>query len=70
MHARAIYQEIDRVLRQHGVKNVHVEGEASGTWILIDMGDVVVHVFRGAERRYYDLERIWSKAAAVPLPEL
>lgn len=42
------------------------EGDAS--WILIDFGDVVAHVFHEDTRAYYDLERLWSRAPRVPIP--
>lgn len=42
------------------------EGRQGGAWALLDFGDVVVHVFRGEERLYYDLEGLWAEAPRVP----
>ncbi len=54
----------DRILE--GVRDLHgvfgvVEGGDSSDWVLVDFGDVVVHLFRGEARGFYDLERLWEK---------
>jgi len=46
-------------------KPMHVEGYQLGTWILLDYGDVVIHIFREAERSFYGLERLWGDAPTV-----
>lgn len=53
------------VLRDEGVKPIGIEGKASGRWVLIDYGAVIVHVFAADEREYYGLERLWSGAQQV-----
>ena len=50
-----------------GVKTLRREGRAEGRWILLDFGDVVVHVFHDEDRQYYSLERLWSDCPAIPL---
>jgi len=48
----------------------HVEGADGARWVLLDMGDVVIHVFDPDARAYYDLESLWADAPRVPLKEL
>jgi ribosome-associated protein len=66
---QAIAQSIQEGLGKMGRKPLSVEGYSSGHWVLVDFGDVVVHVFYEPVREYYDLERLWSHAPRVPLPE-
>jgi len=67
---RTIADEVEKVLReQAGVKPLGREGEREGTWVLLDFGDVVVHVFQPEEREFYRLEKLWSDAPRVDLPE-
>ena len=54
-------------LRESGQKPLGVEGYDEGRWVLIDAGDVIVHVFQAEVREDYDLERLWSDAPAVDL---
>jgi ribosome-associated protein len=62
---RTIVEEIEKSLRDRGVKPVRREGEGDARWILLDFVDVVVHVFAEEERDYYDLERLWRDAPVV-----
>ena len=66
---QAIAQSIDENLRALGRKPRTVEGLRTGQWVLMDYGDVVVHVFLESVRAFYDLERLWARAATVTLPE-
>lgn len=52
-------------LRAEGVRPLGVEGQATGRWVLLDYGAVIVHVFAPDEREYYGLERLWSNAQQV-----
>ena len=56
-------------LKENGVDIVGTEGEASGEWVLVDAGDVVVHVMLPAVRDYYDIEALWGRRKAVVQPE-
>ncbi|MEX2188547.1 MAG: ribosome silencing factor [Pirellulales bacterium] len=62
----AISEEIDRVLEQEmGDRRLGIEGYAGSQWILLDYGDVVIHLFDEKTRAYYDLENLWSPAPHV-----
>ncbi len=66
---QAITQSIDENLRRYNVRPLSMEGYARGQWVVIDYGDVVVHVFYEPVREFYDLERLWARAPRVHLPE-
>ena len=66
---RAIVDEIEDKLRGVGAKPIRREGERQGRWVLLDYGDVVVHVQHAEERVFYALERIWRDCPAIPLPQ-
>ena len=66
--AQAIAESVRHGLKKFG-KTLAVEGMKEGNWIVIDYGDVIVHVFREEIRRYYDLDSIWSEAPSVMIPE-
>lgn len=60
---KTIVDEVERALRDHdGSKPIGVEGMNDATWVLLDFGDIVVHVFQEATRSYYDLDRLWGDA--------
>lgn len=64
----SIAEEIEDKLREtHDLKALRREGTDLGRWVLLDFGDVVVHVFHEEEREYYNLERLWRDAPVVPL---
>jgi ribosome-associated protein len=65
----AIADAIERDLRKDGERPISVEGLPHAQWVLIDYGDVVVHVFNMPVREFYDLERLWVRAPRVELPE-
>lgn len=66
---KAIVDEIEDRLREMGAKPVRREGERDGRWVLIDYGDVVVHVQHEEERSFYALERLWRDCPTIELPE-
>ena len=63
----AIAGEIEDKLLEAGAKPLRREGRAEGRWILLDFGDLVVHVFHEEDRMYYSLERLWKDCPVVPL---
>ena len=56
----AMAEHLREKLKEGGVKNVHVEGAERADWVLIDAGDVIVHLFRPEVRSFYNLEKMWS----------
>jgi ribosome-associated protein len=62
---QAIADAIDEQLTQSGIASLGVEGYREGRWILMDYGDVIVHVFSRDTREFYDLERLWANAPKI-----
>ena len=63
----AIVDEVEDSLRDLGAKPVRREGQRDGRWVLIDFGDIVVHVQHDEEREFYELERLWKDCPEVDL---
>jgi ribosome-associated protein len=63
----AIADEIEDKLLEAGYKRLRREGRQESRWVLIDFGDLVVHVFHEEERIYYGLERLWKDCPVVPV---
>jgi len=55
--------------KQHDTRPIGIEGMNEGRWVLIDYGDVMVHVFHEPVREFYDLDGLWSDATEIALPE-
>ena len=62
---RAIYDEIEHELKKEAVLPHHREGTVDSGWLLLDFGDVIVHIFSPFERDYYQLDKLWKQATAV-----
>lgn len=65
--AQAIADSVRQGLKKFG-KALDIEGLKEGNWVVIDYGDVIVHVFKEDVRRYYDLDTLWSEAPLVEIP--
>jgi ribosome-associated protein len=63
IQTRAIAEGIFEAVKAEGYPSPRIEGQADGTWILIDMGHVIAHVFTPEQRQFYNLERLWSEVA-------
>jgi ribosome-associated protein len=63
----AIAGEIEDKMIEAGAKPLRREGRQEGRWILLDFGDIVVHVFHEEDRMYYSLERLWKDCPAIPI---
>ncbi len=55
----AIIEKLKERLNSHGLKNLKSEGEKSGDWVILDTGDVIVHLFRPEVREFYNIEQMW-----------
>ena len=66
---RSIVDEIELRLSQAGAKPIRREGERDGRWVLLDYGDVVIHVQHADERVFYALERLWKDCPVIRLPQ-
>ena len=62
-HVGALADHVMRKLKEAGVKDVRIEGMPQADWVLVDAGDVVVHLFRPEVRAFYNIEKIWSGGA-------
>ncbi len=67
---RALAGDIEEDLRKAGVELMHTEGYDSASWILLDFGGVIVHLFLKDSRMFYSLEHLWSDAKEISFDEL
>ncbi len=65
---RAIVENVQDILKEAGMLALRREGFREANWVLLDYGDVIVHVFQDAERQFYNLERLWGDAPVVGVP--
>ncbi|MHB0936138.1 MAG: ribosome silencing factor [Armatimonadota bacterium] len=69
VNIRALADAVLEAARKEGIKGITPEGMNEAAWVLIDLGDVVVHIFDAEHRDFYQLERLWVDALRVPVPE-
>ena len=67
---QAMADEVDEVLGRAGYEIRHKEGYQTANWVLLDYGDLVIHIFDTQNRLFYDLDRIWRDGKAVSIQEL
>ncbi len=66
----ALCSSVEKALDEKGVSVLRREGYREGTWVLLDYGDIVVHVFSAEAREFYSLERLWKDGTPVDLSEV
>ena len=69
-HVKALCDSVEKMLDEAGEPVMRREGHRSGTWVLLDYGCLVVHVFTEETRQFYDLERLWNDARVIDLAEI
>ena len=69
-HVKSLCDAVEEAMDKAGEPALRREGHRSGTWVLLDYGCLVVHVFTEETRQFYDLERLWSDAKRVDLGEI
>ena len=68
-HVHAIVDAVDEAMQSAGAKRRTREGFADAHWVLVDYGDVVIHVLQNEDREFYSLERLWKDCPLIELPE-
>lgn len=68
-HLHALVEAVQAVAKTQGIRNLRAEGSEDSGWVLIDLHDVVVHLFNIEQREFYKLERLWADAERLPLPD-
>ena len=69
-HVQGLAETIEQEMRSKRVNTSHAEGIQEGMWVLLDFGDVVVHIFYHEQRKFYDLEGLWHDAKPVSIDVL
>ena len=69
IHTKALAEEVEFKMTQLGIEPLRTEGYQGQTWIVLDYGDVVVHVFYKETRDHYNLERLWSDGTSVDISQ-
>ena len=64
---KAIKEQIEEEFDEAGIKPLGIEGQKNNLWVLMDYGDIIIHIFEEQTRAYYELEKLWIDAKKVPL---
>jgi ribosome-associated protein len=64
-HVQTLADRVEELLKDAGLRPLRDEGRAEAEWVLLDYGEVMVHLFQSAAREYYDLERLWRDAPVI-----
>lgn len=66
----SIGQEIEHQMSENGEQPMNKNGYKTGAWVLLDYGNIIVHIFQKDERAFYDLERLWKDAKTIEVEEI
>lgn len=69
VQAKTMIDEIQEALKKGGCELISLEGVSDGDWILLDMGDVIIHVFQDLSRDYFDLDSLWEDQEQLAIPQ-
>lgn len=59
VHVKSLCDEVEQFMANQGYERLRIEGYRKGRWIVLDYGDILIHIFHKREREFYDLERLW-----------
>lgn len=65
-HVKSLAENVEEKAREAGLRPIGAEGKDGAEWVLVDFGDIVLHVMQAETRAFYDLERLWSAPATAP----
>lgn len=68
-HVRTLCDAVEQKFDEAGIAPHHIEGH-SGTWVLMDYGSIIIHIFTDEGRRFYQLDKVWADATPVPIDDM
>ncbi|MCC6698665.1 MAG: ribosome silencing factor [Candidatus Hydrogenedentes bacterium] len=66
-HVKAVFSAVREGMREIGIKTLHAEGSYTSGWLVLDYGNIIVHIFRKEARAFYDLDGLWGDAPQIAL---
>ena len=64
-HVKTLAEELEMKTAELGIQKLRIEGVREGRWVVVDFGDILVHIFHKEEREYYDIERLWTNGSNI-----
>lgn len=68
-HVKTLKEAVEQKFDEAGIAPHHVEGHG-GTWVLMDYGSIIIHIFTEEGRRFYQLDKVWADAVSMPIDEM
>ena len=68
-HVKALAKKLVEKCKSKGIRDIKTEGDTHGDWVLVDVGDVIVHLFRDEVRRFYDMDKLWEECGMDNAPK-